>query len=89
MVNAVGVIHVNVVFFASLREIAGCPSLDLELPEGSTVRDAWAECVTLWPALASRRATTVVAVNREFSRADVLLHAGDELALLPPVSGGR
>jgi molybdopterin synthase catalytic subunit len=44
--------------------------------------------VQRWPALASRRRSTVLAVNREFARGDTVIHDGDEVALLPPVSGG-
>jgi molybdopterin converting factor small subunit len=44
--------------------------------------------VQRWPALASRRRSTVLAVNREFARGETVIHDGDEVALLPPVSGG-
>ena len=82
-------VRVAIRFFASLREVTGEAEVTLELPSGSRAGDAWKACADRWPALQSRRDTTVLAVNREFSRANVLLHDGDEVALLPPVSGGR
>jgi len=60
----------------------------LVLPVGSRTVDVWDACVQRWPALASRRRSTVLAVNREFARGETVIHDGDEVALLPPVSGG-
>ena len=69
--------------FAGLRQRAGRDSVQLELPEGARVDDALA-------ALADVTAGTqcVLAVNRVYASGDQPLHAGDELALIPPVSGG-
>ena len=74
---------VRVRLFAVLRERAGTDHVDLELPEGARVADALA-------ALAGRggRSDVVMAVNREYADGDRVLAAGDELALIPPVSGG-
>jgi molybdopterin synthase catalytic subunit len=68
-----------------LRERAGTNVLELELPEGARVRDALATA-----AVASLAAGVplVMAVNREYADGDVVLTPGDELALIPPVSGG-
>jgi molybdopterin converting factor subunit 1 len=82
-------VRVAVRFFASLRELTGESRVSLDLPEGSRAGDVWEECAARWPALRSRRASTVLAVNQEFARPDVALRDGDEVALLPPVSGGR
>jgi len=68
--------------FAVLRERAGSDTVDLELPDGATVRDAIA-AVAVADGL-----PVVMAVNREVAAADVVLGPGDELALIPPVSGG-
>ena len=75
--------------FAQLRERAGSDSIEAELDEGATVADALrslAEGPPLGELLA--RLPVRMAVNRELVSVDTTLHAGDELALLPPVSGG-
>jgi molybdopterin converting factor subunit 1 len=76
---------VRIRLFAQLRERAGSGELSLELPEGARVRDALAA-----DAVASLAAglPLVMAVNREYADEDAPLSAGDELALIPPVSGG-
>jgi molybdopterin synthase catalytic subunit len=66
-----------------LRERAGARELTLELPDGARVRDALAELDELAAGL-----PLVMAVNREYAAEDHVLGAGDELALIPPVSGG-
>src|SRR6185436_2805603 len=76
---------VRVRLFAQLRERAGSSELPLELPEGACVRDALAADAV--SSLAGGL-PLVMAVNREYASADALLAAGDELALIPPVSGG-
>ncbi|MGI8903404.1 MAG: molybdenum cofactor biosynthesis protein [Solirubrobacteraceae bacterium] len=75
--------RVSVRLFAVLRERAGAGELELELPEGALVRDALARV----DGLASD-VPVVMAVNRNYAARDAVLHAGDELALIPPVSGG-
>ena len=74
---------VRIRLFAMLRERAGRDELELELPEGARVADALAALDHLAGGL-----SLVLAVNREYASADAVLHAGDELALIPPVSGG-
>ncbi len=70
--------------FAVLRERAGSPELTLDLPEGARVRDALDSLSAL-----AEDVPLVTAVNREYASEEQLLDAGDELALIPPVSGGR
>ena len=74
---------VRVRLFAMLRERAGADHVDLDLPEGARVADALAALSDVAGGL-----TCVMAVNREYADADHVLAAGDELALIPPVSGG-
>jgi molybdopterin synthase catalytic subunit len=69
--------------FAGLRERAGRDELELELPDGARVADALAQVEHLAPGV-----SLVLAVNREYADADLVLSAGDELAVVPPVSGG-
>jgi molybdopterin synthase catalytic subunit/molybdopterin converting factor small subunit len=66
-----------------LRERAGAPELTLDLPEGARVRDALSELNGLAEGL-----PLVMAVNREYADENAPLDSGDELALIPPVSGG-
>lgn len=80
---------VDVRLFAILRERAGRDRIEVELAPGSTVADALA-ALAAEPALAGvvERLPVTMAVNRDYASADTELRAGDELALIPPVSGG-
>jgi len=75
--------QVRVRLFAGLRERAGADALELELPEGARVRDALARMDGLTAGV-----PVVMAVNQEYADGAQALSAGDELALIPPVSGG-
>jgi molybdopterin converting factor subunit 1 len=77
-------VEVTVRLFAMLRERAGARELTLELPEGASVRDALDQLGELAAGL-----PLVMAVNREYAPEDHVLDPGDELALIPPVSGGE
>src|SRR5919204_2409589 len=76
--------EVTVRLFAMLRERAGAREVTLELPDGARVSDALAELGSIAQGL-----PLVMAVNREYADEDQVLDAGDELALIPPVSGGE
>jgi MoaE-MoaD fusion protein len=76
-------VRVQVRLFAALRERAGRDALELDLPEGARVSDALAAVDELAGGL-----SLVLAVNREYADPADELRAGDELALIPPVSGG-
>jgi molybdopterin converting factor subunit 1 len=80
---------VHVRLFAMLRERAGAAQVEIELPEGATVQDA-VEAVGRQHGLSDTiaRMPVVMAVNREYASADSVLAESDELALIPPVSGG-
>jgi molybdopterin converting factor subunit 1 len=75
--------EIRVRLFAGLRERAGSDIVELELPDGATVADALARLGAL-----VTDASAVMAVNREYAGPDSPLHEGDEVALIPPVSGG-
>jgi molybdopterin synthase catalytic subunit/molybdopterin converting factor small subunit len=77
-------VEVTVKLFAVLRERAGASELTLELPEGARVRDALRSLADVVEGV-----PVVMAVNREYADDDVELSASDELALVPPVSGGE
>ena len=74
---------VRVRLFAVLRERAGADAVELDLPEGAVVRDALERVEPITTGL-----RVVMAVNQEYADARAPLRAGDELALIPPVSGG-
>jgi MoaE-MoaD fusion protein len=76
--------QVTVRLFAMLRERAGASEVTLELPEGARVADALASLAGLADGL-----PLVMAINREYAREEQALAPGDELALIPPVSGGE
>jgi molybdopterin synthase catalytic subunit len=76
--------EVTVRLFAMLRERAGAREVTLSLPDGAKVSDALAELGTIAEGL-----PLVMAVNREYADEDHVLDPGDELALIPPVSGGE
>ncbi len=75
--------QIRVRLFAALRERAGAAEVELELPEGALVRDALARFGSLADGL-----PLVMAVNQEYVDPEAVLLPGDELALIPPVSGG-
>jgi molybdopterin converting factor subunit 1 len=79
--------NVRVRLFASYREAAGVGQILLELPTGATVRDAIAEITRRHPLVAEIR-QLVIAKNRDYVGLDESVGDGDELALIPPVSGG-
>jgi molybdopterin synthase catalytic subunit/molybdopterin converting factor small subunit len=79
--------EVTVRTFATLRE-ASADRVTLRLPDGATATDAWQAMVERHPGLAPHRAFTRVARNGSYASWDEALADGDEVALLPPVSGG-
>ncbi len=63
--------------------------MPLELPENSTVDDLLSHVRDIFPHLAPPEVDIVAAVNAEYAEGDQVLHQGDEVALIPPVSGGQ
>lgn len=80
--------RVRVRFFASLRDTVGCREREEQLPPGATPETLWQRLVTEHPSLEPRRASLAAAVNREYVAFDHALADGDEVAFIPPVSGG-
>ena len=78
---------VSVRLFAGLRQRAGGSHVDVELPDGARVEDLLAAMGST-PVGALAPGQCVVAINREYAPASAELRAGDEIALIPPVSGG-
>ena len=80
--------RIHVKFFAILRERAGTNETTLDMPAGSTAAAAVKEIEARYELLPPHLARAAVAVNMEYAPMDRVLSDGDELALIPPVSGG-
>src|SRR5690348_8953013 len=80
--------HVRILLFGQLKEVAGRERDTLELPEGARVADLLRRYAEVKPALQPYYDVMAVALNQEYSEAEAPLHEGDEVALIPPVSGG-
>jgi len=80
--------RVRVLYFGMLKDLAGKSGDTLELPEGATIGDVLARLELQSPALKKAVGSLAVAVNQQYAGADTKLKSGDEVALLPPVSGG-
>lgn len=79
---------VTVRLFARLRELAGTAELTRELPDGSTAEALWRILARDFPSMADYERAVSCAVNEEYARLTTVLKQGDEVAFLPPVSGG-
>jgi molybdopterin converting factor subunit 1 len=79
---------VTVRLFARLRELTGTTELTQELPENAVARTAWDALVRDYPAIGEYERSISCAVNEEYARLTTPLKHGDEVAFLPPVSGG-
>ena len=80
--------HVTIRLFAQLREVTGASELTRLMADGSTAGDTWQALVAEFPALADHTRSLSVAVNEEYAKPTTALRDGDEVAFLPPVSGG-
>ena len=80
--------RVTVRLFARLRDLAGTGELVRDVPDPATVQMVWRSLVAENPAMGDYERTMSVAVNAEYSRMSAVLAEGDEVAFLPPVSGG-
>ena len=80
--------RVTVRLFARLRDIAGAGDLAREAPPGATIGDVWRSLVAEFPELARYDTSISTAVNADYAKMTAKLADGDEVAFLPPVSGG-
>jgi len=83
-----GIGKVQVRLFARLADVAGTRSAEVELGEGLTAGDAYRLLCREYPGMAGLEGSLMYAVNAEYVGAEHPLRDGDELALIPPVSGG-
>ena len=79
---------VRVRLFASFREAVGGGTLTWDAPDGATVSDVVSALREAYPGLGPAAEKALLAVNQEYVGGDLKLNEGDELALIPPVSGG-
>jgi molybdopterin converting factor subunit 1 len=80
--------RVTVRLFARLREIAGANELTRDVPAGATIGSVWQGLVGDFPDLAPYERSISTAVNADYARMTHVVGDGDEVAFLPPVSGG-
>lgn len=80
--------RVTVRLFARLRDVAGAGRIERDLPEGATARLLWDALASELAGLDAYRDVVSTAVNAEYASMDRRLADGDEVAFLPPVSGG-
>lgn len=80
--------RVTVRLFARLRDIAGAAELARDIAPGSTIGSVWQQLASEYPGLAPYERSVSSAVNADYTRMETPLSDGDEIAFLPPVSGG-
>jgi molybdopterin converting factor subunit 1 len=78
----------RILFFAQLKDATGCEFVDLAPPSPLTHDGLWAALLDKFPALAVHRSSVRLARNCEYAAPEAMFSLGDEVALLPPVSGG-
>lgn len=81
-------VRVKILFFGRLKDVVGQAEESLDLNDASTIEQLFALYAQRIPELAKYRSSVVASRNQEFAAWDSLLHSGDEVAFLPPVSGG-
>ena len=78
----------KVIFFAQSRQIAGCADFTLTAQDPLTAPEFWARLIGIFPGLATLEKGARLARNETYLQAGDLLQPGDEIAVIPPVSGG-
>ena len=78
----------RVLFFAQLKDATGCDAVELAVSSPLNDEQLWAMLLQKFPALAKHRKSVRLACNGEYAGAKTQFHNGDEVALIPPVSGG-
>lgn len=79
---------VKVLLFGAAADAAGTREVELDAGKGATLEELWPRLAERHPGLSPMRDTLAFAVNGEYARGDAPVSPGDEVAVLPPVSGG-
>lgn len=80
--------RVRVLCFAILRDIIGEKEVEIELKEGASVADLIFKLAGLYPQIRKIEQSLMISVNQEYTSRDMILEELDEVAFIPPVSGG-
>ena len=79
---------VRILFFAQLKDATKCDSIEIAFPSPVSAEELWTELLKRFPALGGHRSSVRLARNFEYTPRDTQFSNGDEVALIPPVSGG-
>lgn len=79
---------INVLFFGVLKDLAGQPGATIDLPDSAGAREVLLYYARAIPLIEAMRSSIAISVNQEYAAEDRVLREGDEVGLLPPVSGG-
>ena len=80
--------HIKILFFATLRDLAGAKSIELDVPTDMTVQGLKDRLARDYPTLKQAMEIVLVSINREYAFDEAILPEAAEIAIFPPVSGG-